>query len=776
MTMVTSTGTATAPLPREVREPLPDEGHKAYASLLESSPDMAWTKDSLLRLTSCNAAMAAAIGAPTSEILGRTILHLLPAMVARPMEESDRQVLQTGRPVTIEERITTRGIVRIIETSKSPIRDSRGRITGLLGVSRDITARREAEARLHGSEERYRTLFHDVPVGLYRTRANGEILHVNAILARMFGHEDPSALEGGTLSLDYYVDTADRDRWRAILQRTGTVRGFEMRQRTADGRTIWVRLNGRAQRSADGRVLYYEGSIEDITELRAAEASARHSADTLSTILEAAPVGVIVMDADGHIDMWNASADRILGWQGRDVRGSTFPFPDAATGPDLRARLDEVTRLARVVRVEGTVAHPDQPVHVAVSLAPLPASDQGAAGVVAVVDDVTVQRSLEDQLRHAQKMEAVGTLAGGIAHDFNNVMTAIGGHVELLLDDIPDEHPHHADLTEIRTGVDRAAALTKHLLAFSRQQVLQPRVLDLRHVVQRVEPMLRRLIRENIRLTTRLGDHPRWVRIDPNRIEQVIINLIVNARDAISGPGSIEIGVADSTLGADHGEHGLPPGRYVHLTVSDTGSGIDAATMGHIFDPFFTTKEPGAGTGLGLSTAYGTIKQSGGHLGVCSTPGEGATFEIVLPLFAAPAEPESAAPVRPSPHLSAGETILLVEDEPAVRELARRVLHRAGYVVLTADRPSAAEATLARGTSIDLLVTDVVMPEMNGNALARRIRTSLPHMPVILMSGYTGDDLAGDGAILPNSTFLEKPFTPARLVAVVGAALSNARH
>jgi len=375
--------------------------------------------------------------------------------------------------------------------------------------------------------------------------------------------------------------------------------------------------------------------------------------------------------------------------------------------------------------------------------------------------DVTEQRHLEEQFRQSQKMEAVGQLAGGIAHDFNNLLTAILGNTQLLLRELPPGDSMHGDVEEIRKASERAASLTRQLLAYSRRQMLQPEVLDLNVVMAEMDKMLRRLIGEHIDLVAVFAPDLGRVRADPNQIEQVIVNLAVNARDAMPDGGKLTIGTANVDLDETFAEAhlGSVPGSYAMLAVTDTGVGMDATVRAHLFEPFFTTKEVGKGTGLGLATVYGIVKQSGGYISVYSEPGHGSSFKIYLPRIATPAEPPAGAPKGgPAP---GSETVLVVEDEPAVLALSRRALESQGYVVLAASDANAALRVVERhGGMIHLLLTDVVMPGLSGRELADRLSAQRPGIRVLYMSGYPGDAVVQHGTLPLGSAFLQKPFSP----------------
>ncbi len=386
-----------------------------------------------------------------------------------------------------------------------------------------------------------------------------------------------------------------------------------------------------------------------------------------------------------------------------------------------------------------------------------------------VVEDVSRRKELESQLQHAQKMEAVGRLAGGVAHDFNNLLTAILGYSGLLLDRLDPGDEAWRDVQEIREAGKRASALTGQLLAFSRKQVLQPRVLDLNEVVTATEKLLRRLIGEDIELFTRLSDVPVRVKVDPGQMDQILINLAVNSRDAMPNGGRLSIEV--STLDIEDPGHaakiGMPPGRYAMVAVVDTGVGMDLATQSHLFEPFFTTKGPGKGTGLGLAVVYGIVKQSGGHIWFYSEPGIGTTMKVCLPRI----EDDHAEESRRRPEMvmvRGSETVLVAEDEAAVRGLVRVVLEGAGYQVLEAqDGKRAIEVAARFPGPVHLLVTDVIMPGMNGRDLSRALRASRPAIRVLFTSGYTDSVIVQSGLLSPYTSFLQKPFSPATLLEVV---------
>jgi PAS domain S-box-containing protein len=507
-------------------------------------------------------------------------------------------------------------------------------------------------------------------------------------------------------------------------------------------------------------------------------------------MIERTPYGTLV-HCDGTIVFANAAAVQLLGGAapadllGRAIRDLVHP--------KSLASVEE--RIARVLGGDASVPLVEQTLlridggSVDVESAGILFNHEGRDAVQLVFHDVGERKRLEEQFRQAQKMEAVGQLAGGIAHDFNNLLTVIASYSAALLMETPPDAPCRADVEEIGRAAHRAGTLTRQLLAFSRQQVLQPRVVDLNAIARDMEKLLRRLLREDVRFVTTLAPSLGRVYADPGQIEQVIMNLVVNARDAMPLGGTLTIATADvdaDEAGADDLRDGGGRSRgWVCLSVTDTGCGMDDGTRERLFEPFFTTKEVGKGTGLGLSTAYGIVAQSGGRMRVTSERGRGSTFSVLLPRVgsgaAADDAPEADAGAD-TPTLRAGsETILLVEDEPAVRMVARRILERAGYTVIEAgDGVEALRLFDERGASdgngrdgVQLVVTDMVMPEMGGDELARAIRARSAATPILFMSGHTDDVAARQQLAAPGSVFLHKPFGPEALTAKVREALDE---
>jgi PAS domain S-box-containing protein len=488
----------------------------------------------------------------------------------------------------------------------------------------------------------------------------------------------------------------------------------------------------------------------------------------LDASLATAPVGFAFHDLTGRYRRVNACLATLHGVAAEAHVGR---LPSEIL-PDIGPQIEEHVRSAlsvdaRVVSVELSGTAPGtlgRPRHWLVSVYPIRTSDGNRVGVGSVITDLTAYKQLEQQLLQARKMEAVGRLAGGVAHDFNNILTAIEGFSQFALTEIDDGNNASArqDIEQVLAAANRAGALTRQLLAFSRQQVLQPRVLDLNAVVTGLSPMLARLIGTDIRLKTTTSPSLGAVKADPNQMEQVLVNLVVNARDAMPDGGTVMIETDDVELDASYASsrEGIVPGPYVMLAVTDTGMGMDAVTRAQIFDPFFTTKGPREGTGLGLSTVYGIVKQSGGSVEVYSEVGRGTSFKIYLPRSSERADRQT--PVRPLPAVPNGQaTILLVDDDPHVAATARRALERAGYVVVAAaNGKEALRVVEAHGRPFDLVITDLVMPEMGGRELANRLTTIQPGIRVLYTSGYTAEAINQQAVLDLGDAFIGKPFSP----------------
>jgi PAS domain S-box-containing protein len=612
----------------------------------------------------------------------------------------------------------------------------------------------------------FRQLCGDAGVGIYAARADGTIVWCNAALARMLGFD--SADEAARANLDaIHASPSHRATLLEYLRTGQRIDRLAMRFRRRDGGVIDVAGSVTGVFDAGGDVVELHGFFLDVTR----EAEVEQRARQFHAVFLDAVDAMLILDDERRIVEANRAAAALFGRAAGEMVERSLDELMEGEAERLSAAWAELLALGEAkhthrMLVDGRGAR-------LVECSYRSAGQEGRHLCVAC--DITDRRLLEERLVQSEKVESVGRLAGGIAHDFNNLLTAILGYTELLLASRPAGDPDRADLEEIQKAGQRAAALTQQLLAYSRKQMLVPKEVDLNQTLLNLRAMLTRLIREDISLTCELAPEPAYVKIDPTQLEQVIINLVLNARDAMPGGGSIQLEVArvgrrEADPPADHAGKAL---QYIRLRVVDNGVGIRPEVKAHLFEPFFTTKEIGKGTGLGLASVYGIVRQSEGFISVESESGRGAAFTMHFPAVDAIAAREEAPSAPP---LSDGgkETILLVEDEDAVRVIIGAVLRRQGYQVLeAATARGAIEIFQQRGPEIDLLVTDVIMPEMNGPSLAQRLVAIRPELRVLFISGYA--DMAFEETEGPNVSFLGKPFQASTLAGKVREVLSRRR-
>ena len=552
-----------------------------------------------------------------------------------------------------------------------------------------------------------------------------------------------------------------------------------------DGSIRDMIVNKATLTNVDGSLAGLVGVLIDITDRKEAEQELLFRNLILTTQQEVSPDGILVVDENGMIvscnrrfqDMWSIPSELIE--RGVDepvmhyVAGLTTDPARFLGGAKLLHQDRQEVHRGEMPLVDGRI--------VEWYSAPMFGADGHYYGRVWYHSDVTDRRNAEkeraalrEQLLQSQKMELVGKLAGGVAHDFNNILMVQKGYCELMAADLPADSPSADSLAQIEACTERAAALTRQLLAFSRKQTLQPKILDLNVLAEGLAEMLRRVVGEDLDVVIELAPTPALVEADPGQLEQVLVNLAANARDAMPQGGTltISISVGDTRAGFCREHPDVAPGRHVKLVVSDTGCGMDADTKGRLFDPFFTTKAKGKGTGLGLSMVQGIVIQSGGDIWVSSEPGEGATFTICLPC--AEGEPEEPAPAPPGPARGGGEHILVVEDEPALRELVTLMIEGLGYQTSDADSGESAIAMVeTEGLRPDLILTDVIMPGLSGRTLAEALSRIIPGVKVVYMSGYTDDAIAHHGVLDPGVEFIQKPFSMAVLADKIRSVLSS---
>jgi two-component system cell cycle sensor histidine kinase/response regulator CckA len=708
------------------------------------------------RIIDCNARLAAMHGYEHAEMIGKSILDFVaPGHAAAVIEH-----VRSGSEECYEHLARRKdGSLYPVEVQGRAL-PHRGRVLRVTAV-RDITERRRAEEALRKSEEKFSKVFMSAPAGISVSGlSDGRLIEINQEFERLFGYQRNEVLGRTSFELGLWLDPVHRQQILRLLVEAGEVKDLELQLRAKDGRILMVRYYAQTI-ELEGQSLLLSAFV-DITARKQVEEALRRSEEQYRALIDGVRDVIFALSSEGTLTALNPAFEEITGWSreewlGRPFVGLLHPedVPEAARLLQRVLRSEpRPTAQLRVRTREG--GHRVGEFHTAVQR-----REGEIVGILGIVRDITDRLALEEQFRQAQKMEAVGQLAGGVAHDFNNLLTVIRSYSDLALDGLPPGDERRGDLEEIREAAKRATVLTRQLLAFSRRQVLRPTVMSLNGVVTGAERLLRRLIGEDIRLVTRLDPALGAVKADAGQIEQVIMNLAVNARDAMPHGGTLIVETANVPLGATLPADLvtiMPSTEYVLLRVTDTGLGMDAETKARLFEPFFTTKEIGKGTGLGLATVYGVVKQSGGYIAVESEPGRGAAFGIYLPRVGETVEGPVAKRPRPD-SLRGRETVLLVEDEPAVRVVACQSLRRLGYTVLeAADAQAALREAAAHQGPIAILVTDVVMPGLNGRALADRLQADRPALKVLYVSGYADSAVLQHGALQPGLNFLQKPF------------------
>ncbi|HKR13738.1 MAG TPA: response regulator [Pyrinomonadaceae bacterium] len=649
-------------------------------------------------------------------------------------------------------------------------------LTILAGTAAAALESASLYTQVRHAEENFRSIFENAVEGIFQTTLDRRFLRVNPSLARILGYDSAEEVVAAYTDVgqQLYVNPALAEEVTRILETSGTVENFEFEAYRKNREKIWLSLNIRLVRDEAGTPIFREGTLKDITGHKQAIEALRTSEERYRDLVENAHDIIYSHDLDGNYTSINKAGEQITGFSRDEVLH--LSLQETVTPDDLSTANEMLRRkLAgeRVTAYEMEIIAKDGRRVALEANTKLIFQDGIPIGVQGIARDVTDRKQLELQLRQSQKMEAIGQLAGGVAHDFNNLLTAINGYSSLALQRTNPDERIRGYLEEIRKAGDRAANLTRQLLAFGRKQMLKPVVLNLNDVVADIEKMLRRLIGEDIRFTTKLDPALHKVKTDPGQIEQVLMNLVVNARDAMPFGGTMTVETANFEVDHEYAARhvGIAPGKYVRLAVSDTGCGMDQETKARIFEPFFTTKEKGKGTGLGLSTVYGIVTQSGGNIWVYSEPEKGTVFKVYLPQLQQDAEaPQKVEAETTAPRGS--ETILLVEDEAVVRGLARQILEQAGYKVLDASGgDEAIRLCTEEMEPIDLLLTDVVMPETSGKEVAQRLTQLRPATRVLFMSGYTDEAIVHHGVLDSNVEFIQKPFTPVALARKVREVL-----
>ncbi len=708
---------------------------------------------------------AEAIGQHADLIVSEGIQPVVDAVFAALRERS-------GGERSTHENLTKDGRVVVCDWFNTPLTSADGTVIGVASLVQDVTESRRAEEALRESEERFRSTFEQAGVGIAHIAPDGRRLRVNQKLCDIVGYASEELLQMSFQDLTEPDNLAtDVEGQRRLLAGEIATYSVEKRYIRKDGSRVWANLTASLVRDPAGEPDYFISVVEDISRRKEADETMRLQA----VALQSAANAILITDRYGVIQWINTALTATTGYTEEDAvgRNALDLLMSGVNEQESYAAVLDTLQAGKVWqgelmnrRKDGSLYPEEQTI--------TPVRDDGGeiTHFVGVARDITERKRLEAELQQAQKMESMGQLAGGIAHDFNNLLSVINGTAVLFAEQLRSDDPLREALDEIREAADRGAALTRQLLAFSRKQILQPKVLDLGELVLGVEGMLRRLIGEDVDLTVGRPEGACNVKADPGQLEQVILNLAVNARDAMPTGGAltIETEAVDLEKAETAVSGALEPGAYVVLTVRDAGTGMGDATRLRIFEPFFTTKEVGKGTGLGLSTVQGIVQQSAGGIQVDTEPGKGTTFRIYLPRVAQVAPEALAGPTDGRP--LAGETILVVEDYPALRRLAVRFLQSAGYNVLEAGDGEEALQVLERHQGpVHLLVTDVVMPGMSGRVLAERAAEVRPEIRVIFTSGYTDDDLLLRGVQAEGAHFVAKPYTREALEGAVRTVL-----
>lgn len=681
---------------------------------------------------------------------------------------------RNGIPYDEEIKILTRSGKRVwVRTNGVAVRDEAGKIVKVQGSFQDISEKKRTEEALQDSETQFRTMIDAAPLAITRNDPDGRIQSWNRAAEKIFGWTETEALG----NLPPYVSENRMEEFQRL--RKQVIQGkvltqIEVERQRKDGTLIQVNFSTGALFDKTGKVTGYIAILEDITERKQSEAER----ERLLAAIEQSDESIIITDPSGVVQYVNPAFERISGFKKEEICGQTPSIlksgkQDEAFYSNLwTTLLAGHTFKSRIInkRKDGSLFTEDA------SISPVFNPEGHIVNFVAVKRDITAHIQLEAQFHQAQKMESVGRLAGGVAHDFNNMLTIIMSYTQMAMKAVDPSGPIYKDLEQVDKAAGKSTDITRRLLAFARRQAVTPKILDLNETLESMLKMIRRLIGENIELIWCPSPALWPVMADPAQIDQILANLCVNAGDAIDGTGRLTIETFNTVLDEAycHAHPGFYPGRFVMLSVSDTGSGMSKEILEQIFEPFFTTKEAGLGTGLGLATVYGIVKQNKGFINVYSEPGEGTTFKIYLPQHTG----STTGPLKiwedKKPAMGRGETILVIEDETAILELIQKILSELNYVMLEASTPTQALILAEKHAGkIHLVLTDMVMPEMSGRDLARKLKILYPELKMAFMSGYTADVIHRQSESKDHIPFIQKPFTLKEIALKIREALDG---
>ncbi len=728
--------------------------NKLLGAIADGTTDAVFVKDREGRYLYANRATADFVRKPLRDLIGKDDRTLFDPQSADALIAHDARLMNENRTETFEETVHVNGEAKTFLVTKGPLHDDDGAVIGLIGVSCDITARkrdeqalRESAQALRVSEERYRRFLDVLPDAVFVLEQEC-IAFCNPAFVHLRGATSASAIIGTSVFEMYAPDVhrAVRARLDELFSRDVPLAPVERRLLRLDGRTVPVLVSTTQVIDADKRTALVV--LRDLSRQHHAEAWAQ-------LLLNNTRDAIFSTDQFGTVTSFNPAAERVFGWSAADIVGRSVQtlLPDVA--------LEALTQgEVSAQRYDGSTV----PLEIAVSAFDLDGEQQ----LIAVARDISEHRKLEAELRQAHKMEALGQVAGGVAHDFNNLLTVILGYSDMLQEQFPEGDPRRQFASDIRRASGRAADLTRQLLTFSRRTVVAPKVVDVNAVVRDMNRMLRRVLGEDVELAIGLDAEARTVFIDPGSLEQIVMNLCVNARDAMPRGGQLTITTAHVDLVGREDATGrtVPAGSCVTIAVADTGEGISPDVAAHIFEPFFTTKGAGKGTGLGLAVVQGVVEQNRGAIFLDTVMGRGTTFTIALPVANEPAV--ASHELRATAPKGGGETVLVVEDEEPVRRLAVIALASAGYRVLDApDGQAAIDVFDRHRTHVDVVLTDVVMPHLSGRELAESLLARRPDLRVIFTSGYADDAVLRHGISKSDVPFLAKPYTPTTLLSKV---------
>jgi PAS domain S-box-containing protein len=775
------------------------EREELYRALVENLQQFVFMKDKESKFVSANSSFCNLLEKPLDEIVGKTDFDFFPEKLAKKYQNDDLYILKTGETIQqIEEHETKEG-TQWVELVKTPVKDNQGNITGILGIFWDITERIESEEEFAKLQALLTTAIQQSPAGIIIADApDVNILIANEVAMNVRGKTN-SDLTDITVDMHsenwqtYHPDgipfqSKELPLSKAILQGESS-KNIPVIIRRYDGEQRWLLANASPIRKTTGEIIAGIVVFSDVTEIKRIEHELTKSKEQLEMAQSIAHIGSWNSNLITKDITWSNETHLIFGVKKSNFSGKLASF-HSMIHPDDQEKVKKAVETAFLklesYNIEHRIIRPDGEERWVYEQAKIiQDSNNNPIQFVGTVQDITDAKKaekekvlLEEQLRQAQKMEAIGHLAGGIAHDFNNLIMAIQGYGRLVLNSLDPADSSKNDISEILKAADRAAALTRQLLAFSRKQVLQPKVLNINSLIDNIKKMLERLIGENVELATPANPAIGTIMADPGQIEQIIMNLVVNAKDAMPNGGRLTIETANIDLDNEYADMHISvnPGPYVMIAISDNGSGMDKDIMKNIFDPFFTTKEMGKGTGLGLSTVYGIVKQSNGNIWVYSEPNEGTTFKIYFPRIVdkETSHPETKPKIKNQPGT---ETILLVEDEEIVRKIVDRILSNNGYKTITAHNgPSAIQISKDYPDKIHLLLTDVIMPKMNGVELYENMKPIIPDIKILYMSGYTDNEIVHHGILDPGINFIQKPVSEEKLLQKVREVLDESNH